>query len=364
MQGGGAERVAALLCNQWVEAGYQVTLMPTFSGKGVCSYPLHRAIHLDYLADHIKSSRKTPWSMFQRLWILRNYIKTKHIDVVVSFLTHVNVAAILATRGLSTPIIVSERTHPPAMPLGLVWRVARKLTYRKANCVIAQTQKTASWLQKHCCGSKLRVIPNPVIFPLPRNEPIRNPLSYFPDNQHLIIAVGRLDQYKNFGQIIAAFSPLSHQHPNWHLVICGEGDQRESLALQREQLGLLERVHLLGHVGNLGDWYHRADCYVMTSKFEGFPNTLLEAMSYRLPPISLDCNTGPRDIIKTGKNGFLLPINASITELSHALETLITNKTLRLQMGNEASKVCVDFSMQKIATLWDEVLNSHHASRR
>lgn len=357
MQGGGAERVAALLCNQWVEQGYQVTLMPTFSGKGECYYPLNKAVHLDYLADYIKSSRKTPWSMLQRLWVLRKVIKNNHVDVVVSFLTHVNVAAILATRGLPTPIIISERTHPPAMPLGLIWRLARKLTYRWATRVIAQTRETANWLQQHCHGASTCVIPNPIVFPLPKNTPVLEPINYFSEDQRLIIAVGRLDQYKNLALLLTTFATLSEQYPDWHLVIFGEGDQRQNLEHQRDQLALTERVHLLGHAGNLGDWYQRADCYAMTSTFEGFPNTLLEAMSYGLPPISLDCDVGPRDIIQTGVNGFLIPLNNSKVEFSRALKTLIENKTLRLNMGKEASKVREAFSMEKIAKLWDQVLN-------
>lgn len=358
MQGGGAERVAALLCNHWANNGYTVTLMPTFSGKGNCSYPLEGAVHLDYLADHIPTNtHKTLWSMLRRLWTLRKIIKESQADVVVSFLTHVNIAAILATRGLPIPIIASERTHPPSMPLSIIWRLGRKITYRWATHVIAQTQETANWLQINCPKAKIRVIPNPVVFPLAKAHPILNPQDYFKKEQHLIIAVGRLDKYKNFDLLIDAFSTLNHKHPHWNLVIFGKGNEQQNLEVQRDKLGLTKKIHLLGHAGNLGDWYQYADLYVMSSQFEGFPNTLLEAMSYGLASISLDCDVGPRDIIQTEKNGILVPLKENKTELTMALERLIENKNLRLQMGKEASKVRERFSMEKVAGLWGETLD-------
>ncbi|MBD3756373.1 MAG: glycosyltransferase, partial [Gammaproteobacteria bacterium] len=103
MQGGGAERVAAILCNRWVENGHEVTLVPTFSERGTCIYPLDKRVRLIFLADRVSTTRKTAWTMARRLWAMRRLVSETGAEVVLSFLPHVNVATLLATRGLGVP---------------------------------------------------------------------------------------------------------------------------------------------------------------------------------------------------------------------------------------------------------------------
>lgn len=119
MEGGGAERVAALLCNYWVACGHEVLLVPTYSGRGGCEYLLDDRVRLDYLAKRVGTIRKSPWTMGRRLLTIRRMVREFRADVVVSFLPHVNVAALLVTRGLKVPVVVSERVHPPLGPLPL-----------------------------------------------------------------------------------------------------------------------------------------------------------------------------------------------------------------------------------------------------
>ena len=150
MEGGGAERVAALLCNYWVDQGYEVTLMPTFSGRGGCVYPLDGRVRLEYLADRVGGARRTIGSVPRRFWALRRAIKESHADVVVSFLSQLNIVTLLASRGLSVPVVVSERIYPPALPLGRVWETLRRLTYPWAKTVVVQTGDMARWFAKNC----------------------------------------------------------------------------------------------------------------------------------------------------------------------------------------------------------------------
>ena len=135
MQGGGAERVAALLANAWSTRGHDVTLMPTFSARGNCVYPLSPSVHLDFLSDHGRPSA----GRFARLLMLRRFIMRARPDVIVSFLPHVNVAALLATLGTDVPVIACERTYPPllAPPLPLSYRLLRRLTYPVAAALLA-----------------------------------------------------------------------------------------------------------------------------------------------------------------------------------------------------------------------------------
>lgn len=320
MEGGGAERVAALLSNAWVEKRHQVTLMPTFSGRGGSSYPLDPRVELRYLADITRTRlARTPLG---RLLALRRAIHTSQPDVVVSFLTNVNVAAILAAGPV--PTIVSERIYPPLMPLPRVWEVLRRLTYPRAACVVMQTAQGLAWLHQAIPGAKGVVVANPLEMPLPTLPPRIEPSSVVPAGAKLLLSVGRLDPQKNFKLLIEAFAQLTNSLVNWHLAILGEGSERASLEALITQRGLQDHVSLPGRSGDAGAWYARASAFALTSRFEGFPNALLEALGHGVPSLALDCPSGPADLIEPGRNGMLLPGDATRDVLAQGLEQLIT----------------------------------------
>lgn len=356
MQGGGAERVAALLCNHWVEQGHTVTLMPTFSGRGDCLYPLDERVKLDYLADRVGSTRRTVLNKVRRLFSLRRTMREILPDVVVSFLPLVNVAAILSAAGLKIPVIVSERTYPPAMPLGTVMEQARKWLYPHARTVVVQTQQASDWLAATCPSANGMVIPNPVVWPLPVGEPEVMPAQIVAKSRKLLLAVGRLGEEKGFHYLLHAFDQCAKTRRGWDLVILGEGSERATLEALRTELRLDGRVHLPGRVGNLADWYERADLYVMSSRFEGFPNTLLEAMAHGLPAVSFDCNSGPRDIIRHETDGLLVAPEAGVEGLAASLSQLMDDKECRQVMGQRAVEVRERFSMTRVSALWRAVL--------
>lgn len=356
MQGGGAERVAALLCNAWVDQGHNVTIMPTFSGRGVCSYALHSQVEIDYLADHVNGAR----GKVRRLWALRRVIRQRKPDVVVAFLTDVNVAALLAAWETGVPVVVSERTYPPLLQPKPRRTIAflRRLTYPLAAAVVVQSDDTLAWTAAECAGSNALVIANPLVFPLSVADPVRQPLSFLPDGRHCVIAVGRFDVHKRHDLLIAAFARLAPQHPKWDLVILGDGAERRALEKLVASAGLASRVFMPGFVGNPGDWYNRASIYVMASAYEGFPNTLLEAMAHGLPAVAFDIKTGPREIMKDGRIGVLLPDDDHVRRLSDALAGLISDEVRRKEIGTLASTVRDTFSMHRILRQWDEVLST------
>ncbi len=361
MQGGGAERVAALLCNHWAVQGHEVTLMPTFSGRGECLYPLDERVRLDYLADRVGRPIRSVFNKVRRYGALRRAIREIDPEIIVSFLPHVNVAAVLSVWELRIPVVVSERTYPPAVPLGRVLEALRWFAYPRATGVVVQTQRSLDWLRGCCPKARGRVISNPVVYPLPRGRPILETDSVVGDAKRVMLAVGRLGEEKGFDQLLSAFAALAPLRSEWDLVLLGEGPERERLEEQREGLGLSGRVHLPGRAGNPGDWYARADCYVMSSRFEGFPNALLEAMAHGLPAVSFDCETGPADIIRHGVDGYLVPPAEGAAGLSRAMEAVMQDKGRRQRMGNAAISVRERFSPERVMAAWDEVLGLREA---
>lgn len=356
MQGGGAERVAALLCNHWVAQGHEIILMPTFSGRGECLYPLDERVRVDYLADRVGNRSRSLLNKLRRYGALRRAIREISPDGIVSFLPHVNVAAVLAAWGLRIPVVASERTFPPAMPLGKGLETLRRITYPRATHVVVQTRRTLTWLQECCPNSRGRVIPNPVVFPLPGGAPILEPVSVLDKARLVVLAVGRLSEEKGFEQLLAAFGVLAQCYSEWDLVILGEGPERQQLEAQRTEMGLSSRIHFPGRVGNVGHWYARAELFIMSSRFEGFPNTLVEAMAYGLPVVSFDCETGPGDIVREGVDGYLVPPNEGAGGLTRAMETLMSNDDKRWRMGHAAIAVRERFAPERVMAAWDEAL--------
>ena len=362
MQGGGAERVAALLCNYWVAEGHDVMLVPTFSGRGTCLYELDSRVRLNYLADTVGKRGSSPIGKLIRLSAIRKMIRRQAPDVVLSFLTNVNVAVLLASWRLEVPVIVAERSYPGAMPVGTVLARLRGLTYPRARAVVMQTAQGKEWLSKHVPQARGVVIANPCQYPLPTSVPVVDVNEKLRQGRRVLLSVGRLSGEKGYAILIAAFAALSKSFNDWDLVILGEGEERPALEEQVRHLRLCDRVRLFGRVGNLHDWYRRADLYVMSSLFEGFPNALLEAMSYGLPSVSFDCETGPADLIRHGENGLLVSPEHGAGGLRAALQCLMANSGMRQSMSGAARDVRDRYHVAMIGQLWSSVLNLNRSA--
>ncbi|WP_051023880.1 glycosyltransferase family 4 protein [Thiorhodovibrio frisius] len=364
MHGGGAERVAALLCNQWASHGHDILLVPTFSGRGECLYPLDYRVRLEFLADRVGTTRRNAGNNIRRLLAMRSMIREFRADAVLSFLTDVNLAVLLATRALGLPVVISERIFPPMMPTGSFSKVMRRLAYPWASHVVMQTQRGADWLAKSVPGSRAVVIANPCVFPIPDAKPAISPDTLVEPDRCLLLAVGRLALQKDFPMLIGAFATLAPDFPTWDMFILGEGSERPRLEAQIEQAGLGGRVHLPGRVGNLGRWYERAQLFALTSRFEGFPNVLLEAMAHGLPVVSLDCQAGPADLIHDGVNGFLVHPSNALLGLISRLRELMEDPPLRHRLGLRAREVRERFALAKIARQWEALFAPERAGHR
>lgn len=356
MDGGGAERVAALLCNYWADQGHEVVLVPTFSGRGKCVYPLSGGVRLEYLADRMGTTRRSILTMVRRLLAMRAVVRETRPDAVLSFLTHVNVATILATRLAVGRVVVSERAFPPAVRTGKVWSALRRWTYPMASRVVMQTHGGQQWQERSIPGARSAVIPNPCIYPVADSGGRLDPERQVDPGRRVLLAVGRLDEQKRYDDLIDLFAGLAPRFPDWTLVILGEGAQREALEERVRRRAIGDAVALPGRVGNLAEWYERADLYVMSSWFEGFPNSLMEAMAHGVPVVSMDCPTGPSELIRDGVDGILVPSHEGMDGLGRALAEMMTDRARRERFGSEAVSVRDRFSVERIGRLWDEVL--------
>lgn len=342
LSSGGAERVLVLLTDAFSKKGFHVSVV-TLNGAESDFYPLSPGVHR--VALGISTGVQTLFGFLK----LRRALLSTQPDVIVSFIDRMNMLTLSATLGSDIPVVVSERIDPNAHRIGWFWTTLRWQTYSRARRIVVQTRGALSYFlpkfQATAC-----VIPNPVVPPPPDQElPERLPAKPF------LIAMGRFSEQKRFDLLLHAFAGLCRDYPDWKLVIIGDGPLRRKWGAVRDALGLSDRVLLPGRVKNPSLWLKQADLFVLSSYFEGFPNALCEAMACGLPVISTDCPSGPREIIREGLDGVLVP-NQDGAALSKAMARLMSDREERVRLGSRSGEVVDRFGVEKVATLWEAML--------
>jgi glycosyltransferase involved in cell wall biosynthesis len=359
---GGAERVAVHLANAWVVRGWDVTLI-TLTPKTADFYPINPEVKwrpLDLVGESANLLQGLAANL-RRVQALRRVLRELKPDTVLGIMTQSAVHTLLAARFTDCRVVVAERIHPSMVSVGWLWGLLRRFTYPWAFRVVMLSTEGLHWLETHIPRAKGVVIPNPVLFPLPSSAPVLPVEHFILPERRLLLAVGRLDMQKGFADLLESFGALAPRYLSWDLVILGEGPERPRLVQQVAELGLQQRVFLPGRSGNIGDWYDRADLYVMSSRFEGFPNTLAEAMAYGCAAVSYDCDTGPRDIIRHGQDGLLVTPVGDIPALARALDRLMGDDAERERMATRAIEVRERYSPEKILRMWDSLFQEKTA---
>jgi glycosyltransferase involved in cell wall biosynthesis len=349
---GGAERVVSLLAHEWAQRGHDIAII-TFEAPDARSYhrlPANvRAISLG--ADDAPSSK---WSALfrslSRVARLRRAITAEKPDLVISFLTKINVLTMLACRGMDVPLIVCERNNPlrqGAHPLW--WRLHEWL---RRGVLVLQTEGSRAALARHSHGA-ICIIPNPV-------EPAAHRAAV---ERKTIVAVGRFVPQKGFDMLLRAFARIAALHPDWSLTIWGEGPERERLEQQRNALGLQERVSFPGLSDRPGGWVESGSVFLLSSLYEGFPNVLAEAMAAGFAVISFDCPWGPGEIIQHDRDGILVPAEDEGV-LAAAMAELLADPGRRLQLGEAAARNIRRFSADSVFRQWDELIEGVTAAKQ
>jgi glycosyltransferase involved in cell wall biosynthesis len=346
---GGAERILSLLANRLAGAGHQITVV-TLADTG--EPPFYSLVpDVEQVCLGARWRRRGVFRTNLRLVArLRENIRRRQPDVVIAFINRTNIRALAATRGLGIPVIVSERIDPARVPLGRMWERLRRLLYPRAAALVVQTEAAAQYFRPSC-EAILHVIPNPV--PRPNTESEADILLPSP----AIVAMGRLVEQKGFDLLLHAFARPAQIHPEWTLLIFGEGPLRGHLEALRDELGLGERVRMPGRTRTVGAQLQRARIFVLSSRFEGFPNALCEAMACGCAVVTADCPSGPADIVRDGVDGLLVPAE-DVDALADALERLIEDGDLRRRLGARAVEITDRFGEERILEQWKELIHN------
>ena len=345
LSGGGAERVMAILANHFAEKGYIVSLISFNEGD---AYPLKPEINRIRLHDGKFSNHRL--RSFYSLY--KHYkIKSNRPDVIIAFITLINLIAILVAKIYKIKIIVSEHnSHLQAQQPKFLTHFTRNFIYRMSDYVTVLTGFDINFYKKK--KAKVVVMPNPCTFiPLAENSHPR---------EKTILAIGDLNRYhhKGFDNLIGLIGPVLKKYPEWSLNLIGGGLKgKEFLVSLAEQEDIVNQVQFSGFQNNVNEHMKKASIYILSSRYEGLPMVLLEAMSQGMTCIAYDCKTGPADLITSNFNGLLVE-DQNIAHMQAGLIELIENDELRKQLSLNAIRSLDEYSMESIAHKWEELFKT------
>lgn len=361
LRAGGAERVLSRMANYWAERGWPVTML-TLEPATNDFYSVHPSVQRVGL--DVSGVSTSLWralrSNQRRVKMLREAIRASRPDVVIAFMVPTTVLTLLAARADHVPVIVSERTDPVRSPLSPIWSRLRRLTYPSAKGVVVQTPEAQRWADGFLRKDVVHIIPNPVSTSLnARSDATADAdlASTYNDGGRHVIAMGRLDEQKGFDLLLRAFAECRARRPDWKLTILGDGDERQRLEALAQQLGITPYFRLPGTVADPTPALRAADLFVLSSRFEGFPNALLEAMALGLPVIATDCASGPGRIVRNDVDGLLVPSDDA-PGLAAAMAALMDDEPRRLRLGKVATDVTRRFDVDRIMGIWEAVIDS------
>jgi glycosyltransferase involved in cell wall biosynthesis len=276
-------------------------------------------------------------------------------DAVLSFLTQTNVITILATRGLPIRTIVSERNDPKLQRHRPRVELLRRFVYRWSDVVTANTQGALASLEQYVPKGKLAFLPNPIAIPSAGESAQFLAPTY--------ACVARLVAQKGLDILLRASAQALQSLPEWRLAIIGDGPLRNDLQTLARDLEIADRVDWLGEVSNPFPYLRAAQFFVSTSRFEGSPNALLEAMSCGLAAIVTDASPGPLELVGGGDAGLIVPVN-DVQATAAAITRLATDEQLRASLGQAAARRAKPHQLDSALAVWCELIKGAQTKER
>ncbi len=348
MRGGGSERQMSYLANELVARS--VTSLVTLDETGNDTYLLDSRIERFGLKLTTRRGGffRGLFANTRRIWSLRHRIRNWQPEVVVSFCDSTNILTLLACPSF-VPVVISERSDPRQQRLSRFWELLRDKTYPKCKICVAQTQEVAEYLvsKRLVDASKVCVIPSAIQIPEMNLESFQTKRRS--SQPRILVYLGRLSREKRVDRLLSAWAKLAEHHSDWRLRMVGDGLERASLQKLATELGIENSVQWCLWSDDVWDALGSAHAYCLVSQYEGFPQSMLEAMASGLPVAVLNCSPAIRQTITNGQSGLIIP---SEDQIANVLHRLLSDESLRNFLGQNAAIRACDFEWSAIAPQW------------
>lgn len=339
---GGAERQIIMLSNELAIRGHNVYLVVLGANKA--PYMINPNVIL-YDLTYVEQGKM---KILKRYMAFRSIVKKIQPDVTINFNLQSAYFGLFIGKNWSGKILYSERGDPYDKEYSGLLGVVRDMAVKYIDAFVFQSEGAKNFFKLHK-GQKSIIIQNPVCIP---------PNKYIIPNKRdkRIVSVGRYHRQKNQILLIKSFAEIASEFPEYTLEIYGDGDMKKELNEKISELRLCNRIFLLPPRNDLFDHIRIASLFVLSSDFEGMPNSLMEAMALGLPSISTDCRPGgARALIQNGENGIIVPRN-NISALSNAMRYMLNHKDIAEKMAKKAMNITYSHSSEMTYRRWEEFL--------
>ena len=366
---GGMERVLTQKVN-WLAAHteHEITILttePVPAGTPKCYFPLSEKVqveelNIDFNADYTKPLLSKYYAHMRRMSAykraLTKYIRTHKIDLCISlggkeiaFLRHLpcrTIAEMHFAMDQRKQLLMANHTGAFWSLLGAIRtrQLMRDVKPLERLVVLTEADK-AAWEKAGC--TNVTVIPNPCALNSRKSKVESR-------KTKTVLAVGRLHEQKGFDLLLRSWQPVEKHYPEWQLRIVGEGPKRAELETQIQAMGLL-RVYLAGKEDKMAEEYAEASLFVLSSRYEGLPLALIEAMWCGTPCVSFDCPHGPAELL-ADERGWLVP-EGNIAALTRQLEYLLSHPEEAAERAQKAQTFAhTMYSEKNIMPLWQKLI--------
>lgn len=348
---GGTERVVANLANNFTRHHYAVTVISVNTFSGDPFYPIDPAVKLIHLGVKLERNVvvRSSYGFYHTVSKIKNAVRRLEQNAILLATDPITCFAFALVKK-SFP----RHRYVACEHMGLAiakWhsRTARQLFYRNLDALVVLTQRDKNMLLA-------RKVKMPACYVIP------NELSFWPQQTsnclaHQLIAVGKYDGQKRFDLLLDIVHPLLLRYKDWKLFLIGQGILKPVLEQKIQQYQLQGQVELIAPTQQIIDYYQRSSIYLMTSAYEGFPMVLLEAQACGLPIVAYDCPSGPGEMIDNGSDGILVPYDDA-TAFEEALDTLMQNEGLRIEMGKKARINVAKYDSERIFERWNTLFKT------
>lgn len=346
-RGAGSERVTAIVADQLAKYGFDVSII-SICGNNTSFYKLDSRVKLYTLISAETVNNKLLYFKVKKNY--RQYLKKNKTDIVIDVFASMSMYTNVLKAEFGIKNITWE--HYNYLNNSGVYKYCRKAAAIRSDfiVVLTETDKEKYINDYKNIIQKIKSIYNP--------SPYQNVVMDYEKREKIVLTVGRLVKLKGFHHLIDIWNIVSKKHNDWKLVIVGEGEQKENL-INKIQNYKLKNIEMPGATQNIEQYYLKASICVSTSDMEGLPMMMIEAQSFGLPIVSFDYETGPKEIISEGKDGFIIKGKSQEEKnnnMAEALDKLMNDKLMRETFSVHAKKMSTRFEISSITNTWLKVI--------